>query len=135
VIRPAAILLALLAAPPAAAQPADRITLFCGGGVTGGGTGAIARGDGTLVRTRQARAGAPLDEQPLPGRTAPIAHWHALLDAARFETLPGGPRGNIACSLSRQRDGRAHGLGWSDPARLPAPLRQLVSEMQAAAAP
>jgi hypothetical protein len=134
VTRAAAVLLALLAALPAQAQaqPADRITLFCRGGVTGGGGGAIALGDGTLLRTRQPRAGAPVEQEALPGRVAPIARWQALLDAARFETLPGGARGNLACSLSRQRDGRAHGLGWSATADLPAPLRQVVSEMQAA---
>lgn len=129
-IRRAAILLALLAPLPAASQPPDRIALFCRGGVTGGG--AVALGDGTLIRTRQPRAGAPLEEEVLPGRTAPTARWHALLDEARFETLQSGPRGNIACSLSRHRGGTAYGLGWSPSATLPAPLRQVVTEMQAA---
>lgn len=131
----AAALLAVLLPLQAAAQAPDRITLYCGGGVSGGGGGAIAQGDGTLIRTSRASATAPVMEEALPGRMAPTARWHALLDAARFETLQSGPRGANTCSLSRRRGGSAHGLGWRGPgvpAEMPAALRQVVEEMQAA---
>ena len=123
----------LLLLPGAAlAQPAERITLYCGGGVTGGGGGVAADADGRLLRLRRARAGAPLEETPLEGRTAPVARWSAMLDAAGFDRLPRGEPGNMTCGVTRG----AHRVIWPStvtPSGLPAPLRELVNEMQAAA--
>ena len=74
----------LLLLPGAAlAQPAERITLYCGGGVTGGGGGVAADADGRLLRLRRARAGAPLDHVNNLG-------WTALIESIVLGN--GGPR-------------------------------------------
>ncbi len=124
--------LLLLALPGLArAQPLERITFYCGGGVTGGGGGVAAQADGALLRLRRPRAGAPLEETPVEGRTAPFARWSAMLDAARFDTLPRGTPGNMTCGIARG----AHRVIWPStvpPPGLPAPLRELVNEMRSA---
>jgi len=115
----------------ALAEPAERITLYCGGGFTGGGGGVAAEADGRLLRLSRRQAGAPLVETPLEGRAVPYARWSALLDAARFDTLPRGEPGNMTCGVTRG----AHHVMWPSidaPTTLPAPLRELVTEMRGA---
>ncbi|MBW6397075.1 hypothetical protein KPL78_04405 [Roseomonas sp. HJA6] len=119
----------LFGSAAALAEPGERITLYCGGGFTGGGGGVAAEADGRLLRLRRPRAGAPLEQMSVEGRTAPYARWSALLDAARFDTLPRGEPGNMTCGITRG----AHHVMWPSthtPTTLPAPLRDLVTEMR-----
>lgn len=125
----------LLALPALAAEP-GRITYYCGGGFTGGGGGIVAEADGRLLLATRRTAAAPLEEEELAGRTAPVARWHALLDAAGFERMPPGRPSNMTCSLARQRGDQTHSLRWPGldlPATLPPAVRQVVTEMREAA--
>lgn len=108
-----ALLLALLLpAAPAAAQPADAIERFCGGGVTGGGSGLRVLPDGSAFALRRARAGAPLEAVPIPRQGPSYAEILALLEAAGFERLASAPPGNLTCSLTLRREGRVHSVTW-----------------------
>lgn len=130
-----ALLALLLAAAPAAAQEAV-ITHYCGGGFTGGGGGAMVDAEGRLYRLRQATFATPREVAAVPGPPAPVAHWLALLDAARFESLPTGTRGNMTCSLSRRAHGQSHSIQWlgiTVPPQLPPEIRRVIEEMTAAA--
>ncbi len=122
-----------IAALLAGAGPANEgsITLYCGGGVTGGGGGVAAREDGTLLRLRRPRAGAPMAEERVEA-TAPIARWQAMLDAAGFDTMPRGAPSNMTCSLARIRAGATRHVLWNGASSAPAPLRTLVEDMRAA---
>lgn len=137
-MKRAALLLVLTTAAPVLTNEPDRITLYCGGGVTGGGGGIAVGGDGRLIRLSRGTAGRPLQQEAVPDRTAPAARWHALLDAAGFERLPRGSPSNMTCSLARRRNGQSHTVLWSGlglPATLPPAVRQVVTEMREAARP
>lgn len=122
----------LLGLGTAQAQPDERITFYCGGGVTGGGGGVAADPDGRLLRLRRPRAGAPLEELPVEGATAAHERWSAMLDTAGFDRMPRGEPGNMTCGLTRG----AKRVIWPTPhvpPTLPAPLREVIAEMRAAA--
>jgi hypothetical protein len=106
-----ALLLApLLPAAPAAAQPADAIERFRGGGVAGGGSGLRLLPDGSAFALRRARA--PLEAVPIPRQGPSYAEILALLEAAGFERLASAPPGNLTCSLTLRREGRRHSVTW-----------------------
>ena len=126
------LLLCLLLLATAAHAQAPSITLYCGGGFTGGGGGVMVDADGGLHRLRQPTFATPSEVTPLPGPPAPLAEWQALLDAARFESLPRGAPSNMTCSLKRGD----HTVLWGGNRRfesLPQPLRTLVEAMRAVA--
>jgi hypothetical protein len=126
-------LLLLLLVSPVAHGQAPAITLYCGGGVTGGGGGLMVDMAGTLHRLRQPRAGAPREVTPLAGPQAPLGAWQALLDAARFESLARGVPSNMTCSLSRG----AQVVLWGGPRSLdslPPEIGAVVDAMRAHAA-
>lgn len=134
-MRSAALLLLLLAAAPATAQEAA-IIRYCGGGRSGGGGGVMVDAEGRLYRLRQPTFATPREIIALPGQPAPVARWQALLDAARFEGLSPGQRGNMTCSLTRSAHGHNHSVQWpgtATPPQLPPELRQVIEEMTAAA--
>ena len=110
--------------------PGDAIVAYCGGGVTGGGSGTRIEADGAVLRLRRPLAGAPLEETRA-GQPAPYARITALLDAAGFERMPRGTPANMTCSITRQQGGRSHQVMW--PAgQPPAPLRPALREIEAA---
>jgi len=126
------LLLCLLLSATAAHAQASSITLYCGGGVSGAGGGVMVDDTGTLYRLNQPAIPQRRQVIPLPGPPAPLAEWQALLDAARFESLPRGAPSNMTCSLKRGD----HTVLWGGNRRfesLPQPLRTLVEAMRAVA--
>jgi hypothetical protein len=123
-------LLALAPLPAAASEASDAIIRYCGGGATGGGGGTRIEPDGSVIRLRRPRAGAPLEETRLDDRTAPYARIAAMLDAAGFERMPRGAPSNMTCSLTRRRGGRSHTVLWNI-TRTPAALRPAWQEIEA----
>jgi hypothetical protein len=127
--RVAWVLLPLLLGGAGEPPPNGTIVHYCGGGVTGGGGGLRIDPDGTMLRFRRARAGAPVEETALEA-TAPHARIAAMLDAAHFEAMPRGAPSNMTCSVTRWRDGRAHVVMWGI-GRAPAALQPALREIQA----
>jgi hypothetical protein len=122
---PGTALLLLLAA--AGQASADDITRYCGGGVTGGGGGLRLSPDGSVVRLRRPRAGAPVEETRLEA-SAPYDRINALLDAAGFERMPRGAPSNMTCSIARRQGGVSHVVMWNighPPVALQPALREI----------
>lgn len=126
-LRAAAVVALPLLLGAAGEAPGDAIVAYCGGGVTGGGSGTRIEADGAVLRLRRPLAGAPLEET----RTAPHARIAALLDAAGFENIPRGTPASMTCSITWQQGGRSHQMMW--PAgQPPASLRPTLREIEAA---
>lgn len=123
--------MAVASAPSEAAPPRGQITLYCGGGATGNGGGWIVRADGVMFRTGRKRPGEPdvLDRTTLPPEQ--VARWHAMLDAAGFDSLPRGEPSNMTCSLSRRSPSGEHVVLWGGGQPLPEALRDVVEEISA----
>jgi hypothetical protein len=120
------------AAPSSAAPPVASITLYCGGGVTGGGGGLIVQADGDMLHIGRER---PREPDVLKRTTVPreqVMRWHAMLDAAGFDSLPRGEPSNMTCSLSRRSSGGKHVVLWGGGRPLPRVLRDVVEEIRAA---
>lgn len=121
-----------VAAPSDAGSQAGSITLYCGGGATGDGGGLIAQADGALLHIGRER---PEEPDILKRTTIPreqVRGWHAMLDAAGFDTLPRGEPSNMTCSLSRESLHREHRILWGGNRQLPEALRAIVEEIWAA---
>ena len=85
--RLAALLVLPLLSGGARQAAAEDIVSYCGGGVTGGGGGLRIKADGTVLRLRRARAGAPIEESRLDTNAA-YERIAVLLDEAGFERRP-----------------------------------------------
>jgi hypothetical protein len=130
-MRAAAVLMAVLLLGAAGEAPQDFITHYCGGGVTGGGGGLVVTSDGTVMRLRRARAGAPANEAVIrQGEAAAYARIGALLDAARFERVPRGEPSNMTCSITRRRGGQSHVVMWGI-SRAPPALAEALRALEA----
>jgi hypothetical protein len=130
-MRTAALALIALLAGAAGPPPPEAIVTYCGGGVTGGGGGLQITPDGSVTRFRRARAGAPVEDTLLEGRSAPYARIAAMLEQAGFARMPRGEPSNMTCSLTWQRPGGRHQVLWSI-GQAPAPLRPALAEIEAA---
>lgn len=122
--------LALLLAAPALAQ--DRISTWCGGGVTGGGGGRGVAADGTIIVQRRSMAAGPVGETPLGRDEAAYRRWRAALDEAGFATLRHQQPGNMSCSLALESAGARHAVTWAGttpPATLPPAVRAVFLEL------
>lgn len=122
--------LAFLVALPALAQ--DRITTWCGGGVTGGGGGRSIAADGTIIAQRRSLAAGPASETPLGRDEAAYRRWRAALDEAGFGSLRHQRPGNISCSLALESAGVRHAITWSGttpPAALPPAVRAVFLDL------
>jgi|GEM_PF-3011668 len=138
----AIVLVAIVCAPPAAAQAktsagnrveARGIELICGGGFSGASGGRRIDAEGRLWQLRQP-LGAPRVAQPLGIDAEAARRWHALLDAAHFERLSHRKPGNLSCTLSRSGPDGTHRITWSGsaaPATLPAEVIRVVGELRA----
>jgi hypothetical protein len=130
-MRIATLALVPLLAGAAGPLPREAITTYCGGGVTGGGGGVQITPDGAVTRFRRPRAGAPVEETPLEGLSAPYARIAAMLDQAGFARMPRGEPSNMTCSLTWQRPGGRHQVLWGI-GRAPAALQPALREIEAA---
>jgi hypothetical protein len=130
-MRIAALALAALLAAAAGPPPPEAIVTYCGGGATGGGGGIQITPDGSITRFRRARAGAPVEETRLEGRSAPYASIAAMLEQAGFVRMPRGEPSNMTCSLTWQRPGGRHQVLWGI-GRAPAALQPVLREIEAA---
>lgn len=128
--RLAALLVLPLLSGGARQAAAEDIVSYCGGGVTGGGGGLRIKADGTVLRLRRARAGAPIEESRLDTNAA-YERIAVLLDEAGFERMPPGAPSNMTCSITRHWQGKAHAVIWSI-GHAPAALQPVLHEMEAA---
>ncbi|HEY0595799.1 hypothetical protein [Sphingopyxis sp.] len=132
-VIPMAIAVAIAVATPSdAGSQTGSITLYCGGGATGDGGGLIAQADGALLHVGRERPGEPhiLKRTTIP--LEQVRRWHAMLDTARFDSMPRGEPSNMTCSLSRRSPRREHLIFWGGNRQLPKALRAIVEEMWAA---
>ncbi|BDG72778.1 hypothetical protein [Roseomonas fluvialis] len=130
-MRIAALAVAALLAGAAGPAPGEAIVTYCGGGATGGGGGLQLTPDGSVTRLRRPRAGAPVEETLLDGRSAPYARIAAMLEAAGFAGLPRGAPSNMTCSIAWRRHGASHQVMWGI-GQAPAALRPALAEIEAA---
>jgi hypothetical protein len=130
-MRIATLALVPLLAGAAGPLPREAITTYCGGGATGGGGGLQLMPDGSVTRVRRPRAGAPVEETVLEGRSAPYARIAAMLEQAGFARMPRGEPSNMTCSLTWQRPGATHQVMWGI-GRAPAALQPALREIEAA---
>lgn len=122
-----AVALLLLLALPSRAQEARSLALLCGAFAI------EVTAEGRVTHLTRIRGAAPA-ARDIPGPPAPIASWHALLDAARFESMARGEASSANCALTRRQGTSSFTHVWfgREP---PEPLREVVRAMREAAGP
>lgn len=98
---------------PVSADGTAVLSYGCGGGVTGGGQGAVIHRDGRISRWTIERGGAPRDERTLAQNREGVARLLALLQDLNFEDIDfNHPHYNRRCSLTLTTNGSDHTVSW-----------------------
>jgi len=125
----------LLSALVVVALPAqaDTLSYGCGGGFTGGASGAVIHDDGRMTRWTTERAGSPRVEHDLDRNRGGAIQLFKLLREVKFTDLDfQSPPFNVWCSLTlAAEDGSTHTVSWGN-ARVPPPpsIESIVEEVR-----
>jgi len=115
---------------------ADSVSAGCSGGFTGGGSGAIIRRDGLILRWSRPTYRDAVEETILRSDPEEARSVFTQLDQMNFSSISYSKPGNMTCSVTFRQGPSSHAVSWEpgDP-MAPSPVVDLAWRLQRLAWP